>query len=74
MYIRSLIYVFGSLFLAFSSLSARDQAPLAVAGVLDLREYNFKADGPVNLDGEFEFYCMNPFNIHVLQCQARAPG
>ena len=56
MYIRSLLYVFGSLFLAFSSLSARDQAPLAVAGVLDLREYNFKADGPVNLDGEFEFY------------------
>jgi len=29
---------------------------MAVRGVVDLRNYNFKADGPVELRGEYEFY------------------
>ena len=30
--------------------------PLAVEGVLDLREWDFRNDGLVKLDGEWEFY------------------
>lgn len=30
--------------------------PVAVAGVLDLRDWDFKVDGIVKLDGEWEFY------------------
>lgn len=56
MYIRSLIFILGFVFLSLPGLSAREDAPLAVRGVLDLREYDFRADGPVGLDGEFEFY------------------
>jgi signal transduction histidine kinase len=56
MHIRALIYVFGFLFVTLLNLKAKDEAPMAIRGVLDLREYNFKADGPVHLDGEFEFY------------------
>ncbi len=65
MYIRSLIYVFGLLFLTHTSLFSREAPPLAVRGVLDLRDYNFKSDGPVSLQGEFEFYwnqMLNPAN------------
>ncbi len=31
-------------------------APRAVGGVLDLREWRLERDGPVSLDGEWEFY------------------
>ncbi|NJO03631.1 MAG: hypothetical protein HC880_19860 [Bacteroidia bacterium] len=30
--------------------------PLAKHGVLDLRHWNFKEDGAIELDGEWEFY------------------
>ena len=30
--------------------------PKASDGILDLREWDFNTDGPVNLDGEWEFY------------------
>ena len=30
--------------------------PKAFDGILDLREWDFNTDGPVNLDGEWEFY------------------
>lgn len=30
--------------------------PEAIKGVLDLREWDFEKDGPVNLNGEWEFY------------------
>ena len=30
--------------------------PIAVKGVLDLRDWDFQQDGPVNLNGEWEFY------------------
>jgi PAS domain S-box-containing protein len=36
--------------------SPRKIAPRAVKGVLDLTDWNFKKDGPVNLNGEWEFY------------------
>lgn len=32
------------------------KAPGAVKGILDLREWNFTADGTIRLDGEWEFY------------------
>lgn len=32
------------------------KAPKAAAGVLDLRDWDFKKDGPVTLEGETEFY------------------
>ena len=32
------------------------KVPLAVNGVLDLRDWNFEKDGLVNLNGEWEFY------------------
>ncbi len=32
------------------------KSPVAVNGVLDLREWNFDKDGTVKLDGEWEFY------------------
>jgi len=36
--------------------SPRRIPPSAVKGVLDLRAWDFEKDGPVNLDGEWEFY------------------
>ena len=33
-------------------------APEAVGGLLDLSSWDFKTDGPVNLNGEWEFYWM----------------
>jgi len=56
MFSRSLKYVFGFLLITLTNVNASDVAPQAVAGVLDLREYNFIADGPVVLEGELEFY------------------
>lgn len=56
MYIRSLKYIAGLLIFAHTSLFAGDQAPLARGGILDLRQYNFKSEGPIVLQGEFEFY------------------
>jgi len=36
--------------------SARRISPVAVKGVLDLTDWDFKKHGPVNLSGEYEFY------------------
>jgi len=65
MYIRSLIYVFGLLFLTHTSLFSREETPLAIGGVLDLRDYNFKTEGPLSLEGEFEFYWNQMLNPAV---------
>ncbi|MBL8019897.1 MAG: response regulator [Leptospirales bacterium] len=43
-----------SLLLACSS--ERKAAPVAVAGTMDLRNWNFQKDGPVLLNGEWDFY------------------
>ncbi len=56
MYIHSVKYILGLLLLVQISLFSKDATPVAVRGVLDLRQYNFKTDGPVSLEGEFEFY------------------
>jgi len=48
-------YLFALALSTLSSLHAQ-QFPMAVRGVLDLRDYNFKTKGPVPLIGEFEFY------------------
>ena len=56
MYIRSLIFVLGFVFMSLPGLSAREDVPVAVKGVIDLRAYDFRADGPIDLDGEYEFY------------------
>ncbi len=36
--------------------STLKKKPVSVRGVLDLRDWNFTKDGPLNLDGEWEFY------------------
>ena len=47
------------LFLALASCKQSKSSaikPVAVNGVLDLRDWNFSKDGIINLDGEWEFY------------------
>lgn len=57
---RHLNYVNLSLIALLSLFSqfiyAANEQPLAVAGVLDLRSWDLKQTGSVNLDGEWEFY------------------
>jgi len=48
-------YLFALALSTLSSLHAQ-QLPMAVKGRIDLSNYNFKADGPVELRGEYEFY------------------
>jgi signal transduction histidine kinase len=56
MRILSLTYLTGIILISFNCSCARNLEPAAVKGVLDLREYNLKTYGPVDLKGEFEFY------------------
>jgi len=42
--------------------SARRVSPRAVNGILDLTDWDFKKDGPVDLSGDYEFY----WNRHLL--------
>lgn len=56
MNIRSVKYFIGLFLMLHTSLSGRDTIPVATGGVIDLREYDFKSQGPVSLQGEFEFY------------------
>lgn len=42
--------------LLFSSSFAQNDVPTAINGFLDLRNWEFQTDGPVKLDGEWEFY------------------
>ncbi|MEN8155461.1 MAG: sensor histidine kinase [Bacteroidota bacterium] len=56
MRLHSLTYLTGLFLYAFSSAYAVDSSPVAERGVIDLREYNFKIEGGVELTGEFEFY------------------
>jgi len=43
-------------FITCSHDSTLKKKPVSVRGVLDLRGWNFTKDGPLNLDGEWEFY------------------
>ena len=52
----SLITAYLIFFSACLNDSRRRIPPRAVKGVLDLTDWDFKADGPVDLSGEWEFY------------------
>ncbi|MCP4132209.1 MAG: adenylate/guanylate cyclase domain-containing protein [bacterium] len=54
--IIAIIFIFA--FIAISSCSKNDQkeAPVAKNGVLDLTQWDPEKDGPVKLDGQWEFY------------------
>ena len=55
MRIRTVTYLFVIALFPLSNLHAQ-QVPLAVKGVLDLTEYDFKTNGSLEIRGEFEFY------------------
>ena len=64
MRIRTATYLF--LFTVCTVLSLQAQGdPLVRKGVLDLREYDFNKDGPLELKGEFEFYWNQMLNPAV---------
>lgn len=55
-FIYNNIIIFVIIALQYCVHSSSKPAPLAVKGVLDLRDYDFDRDGTVKLDGEWEFY------------------
>jgi len=55
MRILTLTYLFAFALVTLSNLYAQESHE-AVKGVIDLRDYNFKAEGPLELSGEYEFY------------------
>jgi len=65
MRILSLTYLTGIFLMGFQSAVARPDDPMAVDGVMDLREYDFKTRGPVELKGQFEFYWNQMLNPAV---------
>jgi len=52
----SLIIAYLIFFSACLNDSRRRISPRAVKGILDLTDWDFKRDGPVDLSGEYEFY------------------
>lgn len=67
MRIQTVTYLFVLAFLSLSDLCAQ-QVPVAVKGVIDLREYDFNANGPMEIRGEFEFYwhqMLNPADDNI---------
>ena len=55
MRIQTVLYLLVLAVCTLSSLHAQEE-PLVEKGVLDLREYDFLNDGPVEVKGEYEFY------------------
>ena len=55
MRIQTVTYLFVLAVCTLSSLYAQEE-PLVEKGVLDLREYDFLNNGPVEVRGEYEFY------------------
>ncbi len=55
MRIQTVTYLFVLAVCTLSNLHAQED-PMVQKGVLDLREYDFLKNGPVELNGEFEFY------------------
>ena len=55
MRIQTVTYLFVLAVCTLSNLHAQD-LPMVQKGVLDLREYDFLSNGPVELNGEYEFY------------------
>ena len=54
----SLIIAYLIFFSACLNDSPRRISPRAVKGILDLSDWDFKRDGPVDLSGEYEFFWM----------------
>ncbi len=68
----------GCLLLAILSIAGCDldrrPPPRAVKGVLDLRDWDFTRDGPVELTGEFEFYWGRHIDPGHVDRAARRPS
>jgi two-component system sensor histidine kinase ChiS len=64
MRIQTVTYLFVLAICTLSNLHAQ-QMPLVEKGVLDLREYDFNANGPVEVKGEYEFYWNQMLNPAV---------
>lgn len=67
MRIRTVTYLFVLAFISLAKLHAQ-QVPVAVKGVIDLREYDFNAHGPLEIRGEYEFYwnqMLNPSGDNI---------
>ncbi|MDY6970399.1 MAG: ATP-binding protein, partial [Spirochaetota bacterium] len=69
--------LFGIIFSVFTAcgtdFSGR-KAPVAVNGVIDLSDWNYKKDGPVNLDGQWEFYWNQLLEPSDFQKKDNLPG
>ena len=53
-----------------SDAQASKKAPKAIKGIIDLSDWDFKQDGPIKLDGEWEFYWnrfLSPADFEDLQ-------
>jgi two-component system sensor histidine kinase ChiS len=61
MRILTLTYLFAFALVTLQDVHAQE-SHVASKGVLDLREYNFKSDGPLELYGEYEFYWNHMLN------------
>jgi len=67
MRIQTVTYLFVIAFISPSKLYSQ-QVPVAERGVIDLTDYDFNAQGPVELRGEYEFYwnqMLNPADDHI---------
>lgn len=51
-----ILLLMGILFIIFTFSVKSNNAPIAEKGVLDLTNWNLQKDGPIQLDGEWEFY------------------
>lgn len=54
--ITILIFLIGILFIFTTHSKEHKKMPIATKGVFDLSHWNFQKDGPIKLDGEWEFY------------------
>ncbi len=50
------VLLIGTLFIFVTYAENHKKMPLAKKGILDLTQWNFHKDGPIKLDGEWEFY------------------
>jgi len=51
-----LLTIFAAFLSSCGTMSSAKKAPVARQGRIDLSNWDFKIDGPTNLDGEWEFY------------------
>ncbi|MBF8984236.1 response regulator [Lutibacter sp. B2] len=50
------VLLIGILFICSSNSGTHKKMPIVKKGLLDLNQWNFQKDGPIKLDGEWEFY------------------